>query len=78
MENRIAKNIPSPKNEATMIALYKKQNPKACKRDGMDISRVKTKDGEIGHGLMTQKINRSHDNGYHKVYDFISDNKLKK
>ena len=44
MENKIAKNITSPKNENDYIAAYLKENPAAKKQDGMDISAVITKD----------------------------------
>jgi len=78
MENRIGRNRPSPKNEAAMIEAYKQQNPKANRKDGMDVAAIVTKNGEKGHGLLPQEINRSHDHDYHRVYDFIPDCKLKK
>lgn len=78
MDNKIAKNRPSPKNEDSYIAAYLKQNPGAKKQDGMDISAVKAKDGTNGHGLLPQDINRSHDKNYHRVINFIPDSKLKK
>ena len=78
MENKIAKNRPSPKNEDKLINAYLKQNPSAKKSDGMDIAAVTTKDGVKGHGLMPEEYNRSRDSDYHRVKAFIPDSKLKK
>ena len=78
MENKIGKNRMSPKNENDYIAAYIKENPSAKKQDGMDIAAVITKDGTRGHGLLPEDINRSHDKDYHRIKDFIPDNKLKK
>jgi hypothetical protein len=78
MENRLAKNRQSPKNESDLIHAYKQQNPSAKRVDGMDIAAVITKDSTRGHGLMTEEHNRSHDRDYHRVKDFISDSMLKK
>lgn len=77
MTNKIAKNIKSPKNEAVLIERYKQANPRAKKPDNLDIAAVKTKSGEIGHGLMNPGFNRSKDKGYHVVKDFIPDKELK-
>lgn len=78
MENKIAKNRISPKNENDYIASYLKENPAAKKQDGMDISAVITKDGIRGHGLLSEEINRGHDKDYHRVKNFIPDSELKK
>lgn len=78
MENKIAKNRTSPKNENDYIFAYKQINPSANKQDGMDIAAVITKDGVRGHGLLSEEYNRSHDTEYHRVKNFIPDNELKK
>ena len=79
MENRLAKNRTSPKNEADLIQAYKQLNKSANKLgDNMDIAAVMTKDGEKGHGLLPEKFNRSRDKDLHRVTDFISDKELKK
>lgn len=78
MENRIAKNRTSPKNENSYIQAYKELNPKANRHDNYDIAAVKAKDGTNGHGLLPQDINRGHDKDYHRVIGFISDSELKK
>lgn len=77
MENRIARNRKSPSNEAEYIQQYLKLNPTAKKNDGLDIAAVIAKDGTKGHGLLSEEINRSHDNKNHIVKDFIPDSKLK-
>ena len=77
-ENKIGKNRTSPKNENDYITAYIKENPTAKRQDGMDIAAVITKDGTRGHGLLPEDINRSHDNGYHRIKDFIPDSELKK
>ena len=78
MQNKIAKNRISPKNENEMINVYKSQNPKAKKSDGLDVAAVVTKDGIKGHALMKPEHNRSHDKEFHRVKDFISDEELNK
>ena len=78
MENKIAKNRKSPKNENEYIEAYKRLNPKANKQDNYDIAAVIAKDGTKGHGLLSEDINRSHDKNYHRVTSFISDSELKK
>lgn len=78
MENRIAKNRTSPKNESAYIDAYKSMNPKATRKDDLDVAAVVTKGGERGHALLSQEKNRSHDSNYHRVQDFISDRELKK
>ena len=77
MENKIAKNRTSPKNENQYIEAYKELNPKANKHDNYDIAAVTAKDGTKGHGLLLEDINRGHDNNYHIVKDFIPDSELK-
>jgi len=78
MENKIAKNRISPKNENDYIEAYKKLNPKANKQDNYDIAAVMAKDGTRGHGLLPEDINRGHDKDYHRVKNFIPDSELKK
>lgn len=78
MANRIAKNRPSPKNEDAYIQAYLKVNPTAKKHDNLDVAAVITKSGEKGHALVKEGINRSHDEKYHRVEDFILDKELKK
>lgn len=78
VENRIGKNRRSPKNEEDCIAAYIKANPKAKRKDDMDIAAVITKDGIKGHGRLSESINRSHDTNYHRIIDFIADDELKK
>lgn len=77
MVNKLAKNIKSPKNELALINKYKEANPRSKKPDNLDITAVKTNSGEIGHGLMNPKFNRSRDKDYHVVKDFIPDKELK-
>jgi len=77
MENRLARNRKSPKNEDDMIQAYIQKNPSAKKADGKDIAAVVTKNGTRGHGLMSEKHNRSRDSGLHRVEAFISDSELK-
>ena len=78
MENRLAKNRTSPKNETELIQAYLQQNPSAKKADdGFDVAAVTAKNGTRGHGLMAEELNRSRDNDYHRVKDFIPDNELK-
>jgi len=78
MENRIAKNRKSPKNEAELIQAYIQKNPSAKKADGLDVAAVTAKDGTRGHGLMPEKHNRSRDADFHRVKDFIPDSALTK
>ncbi len=78
MENKIAKNRTSPKNENQYIEAYKELNPKANKHDNYDIAAVIAKDGTRGHGLLLDEINRGHDTDYHRVKSFIPDTELKK
>ncbi len=78
MDNKIAKNRTSPKNENDYIVAYKKLNPNANKQDNYDIAAVIAKDGTRGHGLLPEDINRGHDKNYHRVKNFISDSELKK
>ena len=77
MNNRLCKNRKSPSNEEMIIARYKELNPSSKKVDGLDIAAVVAMDGTPGHGLLSEKYNRSHDNKYHVVKDFIPDSKLK-
>ncbi len=78
MENKIARNRTSPRNEKDYIEAYLKQNPAAKKSDGLDVAAVVTKDGIKGHCLFPEEINRSHDKEYHRGKDFIPDSELKK
>lgn len=77
MANRIAKNRKSPANEEQLIARYLELNPKAKMADGLDVAAVIAKDGTRGHGLLSEKYNRSRDNENHVVIDFIPDSLLK-
>ena len=74
----LAKNRTSPYNEDAYIEAYKKAVPEANKEDTYDISAVTTLSGYIGHAMMNQSDNRSHDNQYHRCINFISDDELRK
>lgn len=76
--NRIVINVKSPKRERDYIEAYKQLNPKAGRRDGKDISAVKTTSGEYGHVLLSQDKNRSKDKNPHHGEDFISNEELRK
>ena len=78
MENKLAKNRKSPKNESELIQAYIQKNPSAKKADGLDVAAVTAKDGTRGHALMQEKHNRSRDTDYHRVKDFIPDSTLNK
>ncbi|MBR0492072.1 MAG: hypothetical protein IJJ82_08570 [Clostridia bacterium] len=78
MENRIAKNRTSPKNENDYIKAYQKLNSKSNIPDNLDVAAVIAKDGTRGHGLLPEAINRGHDKEYHRVKNFIADSELKK
>ena len=78
MDRILAKNRPSPVNEDEYRAAYLKTNPSAGNKDKMDIACVISLLGVKGHGLMDQSENRSKDNNYHWVYDFVSDSELEK
>ena len=78
MENRIAKNRKSPKNEGELIQAYLQKNPSAKKADGLDVAAVTAKDGTRGHALMAEEHNRSRDRDFHRVKDFIPDSELTK
>jgi len=77
-KNKLVKNTKSPKDEKDRIAAYKKKNPKAEKKDNLDVSAVVTKDGEKGHALLKPEHNRSKDRKYHQGKDFIPDDELPK
>ena len=76
--NRIVTNRKSPLNEDALINVYKELNPRACRRDNLDIAAVRAKDGTPGHALLNQSINRSKDRDNHIGQNFISDKELKK
>lgn len=76
--NRIVVNVKSPKNETDYIRAYKQLNPSASKRDGKDISAVRTISGEYGHVLLDPSKNRSKDKNPHRGEDFISNEELRK
>ncbi len=78
MENRIARNRKSPQNEDKYIAAYQSLNPSSRRHDGYDIAAVTAVNGEKGHAMVAESINRSHDNENHRVKNFISDARLKK
>lgn len=44
----------------------------------MDISAIKTKNGEYGHALLKKGINRGKDTDLHRGKDYIPDAELKK
>lgn len=72
-----AKNRPSPWNEDAYIEAYKKVIPSATNDDNYDIAAVISISGIYGHALMHQSYNRSHDDGYHTCYHFVSDDELR-
>lgn len=76
--NKIVTNRKSPSNEIDLINAYKELNPRACRKDNLDIAAVKLKDGTPGHALLSQSINRSKDRKSHIGKNFISDKELKK
>ena len=76
--NRIVVNVKSPKNERDYIEAYKQLNPKANKPDGKDIAAVKTPNGEYGHVLLNENVNRSKDKNPHRGESFISNDELRK
>lgn len=76
--NKIVRNRKSPSNEADLINAYKELNPRACKKDNLDIAAVRAKDGTPGHALLNESFNRSKDKGNHIGQNFISDKELKK
>lgn len=78
MENKNCVNRKSPRNEDEYIKRYLEKNPSAKRKDGMDVSAVRSVNGINGHGLLPEEFNRSHDNKVHRVYDFIPDSELKK
>lgn len=76
--NKIVTNRKSPSNEAALINAYKELNPRACKKDNLDIAAVRAKDGTPGHALLNQSINRGKDKENHIGQSFIPDTELKK
>lgn len=76
MERTLAKNRPSPSNEEDYKRAYRKLNPSAERKDNYDIACVTSLTGIKGYALMDESENRSHDDEYHWVYDFISDTEL--
>ena len=76
-KTRIGKNRPSPKNEKELIEKYKQKVKIANKKDNLDVAAVITKNGEKGHGLLNQSFNRSRDDKYHRIENFIPDKELK-
>ena len=77
-ENRIVTNRKSPTPEQDYIDAYLSLNPKAARKDHLDVSAVIAKDGTRGHALMNESFNRSKDRDRHVGYDFIPDKELKK
>ena len=73
----LAKNRPSPFNEDDYIEAYKKAVPSAENEDNYDIAAVVTIEGIVGHAMMNQSYNRSHDNDYHLCRSFVSDDELR-
>ncbi len=76
--NRIVTNRKSPSNEADSINAYNELNLRACRKDNLNISAVRTKDGTPGHALLNQSINRSKDRENHIGQNFVLDKELKK
>lgn len=76
--NKIVVNRKSPSNEEKFINAYKELNPRACRKDNLDVAAVRLKDGTPGHALVNQSINRSKDRENHIGQNFISDKELKK
>lgn len=76
--NKIVTNRRSPSNEADYISAYKEMNPRANRKDNLDVAAVRSKDGTLGHALVTQSANRSHDKNNHIGQNFIPDKELKK
>ena len=77
-QNKIVTNRRSPSNESQYNNAYRELNPRANRKDNLDIAAVKTKDGQLGHALVSQSANRSRDKGNHIGHDFISDKDLRK
>lgn len=77
-ENRIVRNRTSPANEDKFRQAYAEMNPRARRHDDMDIACVTAKNGEKGHVLLNESINRGKDRDYHRGTDFIPDKELKK
>lgn len=78
MFDTFGKNRPSPDNEDEYRYAYKKLNPRAERKDTLDIACVVSITGILGHGLMEQSPNRAKDDDWHRVYDFIPDTEIRK
>lgn len=76
--NKVVTNRKSPSNEAAYINAYKELNPKASKKDNLDIAAVRAKDGTPGHALLNQSVNRGKDKENHIGQSFIPDAELRK
>ena len=76
--NRIVTNRKSPSNERAYISAYKELNPRANRRDNLDVAAVRSKDGIYGHALVSQSANRSKDRDRHIGQSFIPDRELRK
>lgn len=76
--NRYVVNVKSPKDEAACRAAYSELNPAAKRRDGKDISAVRTVSGEYGYALLPKSINRSKDREIHRGESFISRSEVRK
>ena len=76
--NRNVVNVKSPKNEAECRAAYAELNPAAKRRDGKDISAVRTVSGEYGYALLPEGVNRSRDGKAHRGESFISRSEVRK
>ncbi len=74
----LATNRQSPSNEDEWIRAYKKAVPSAENEDSYDIAAVVTVGGCIGHAMMRQSDNRSHDDDCHMCYNFVSDDELRR
>ena len=76
--NKIVVNRKSPSNETDLVKVYKELNPRANRKDNLDVAAVRLKDGTPGHALLNQSINRSKDRENHIGQNFIPDKELKK
>jgi hypothetical protein len=78
MDNKLVQNRRSPRNEDQYIEAYKELNRRGnIKNDGLDIAAVRSKDGTLGHALLSEELNRCKDSDFHRAQDFIPDSILR-
>lgn len=77
LERVLATNRQSPANEPDWIEAYKRAVPIAENEDSYDIAAVITIGGCVGHAMMEQSENRSHDDDCHVCRYFVSDDELR-